>query len=92
MATHTSIIAWRMVWAEDPGRLQSMGLQRIGHERATNTFISVELRNKSRQLILNLCIKIVHKRKTVSSANGLGKPDAHMPQNEDGALPHIKEN
>ena len=82
-----------MAWAEDPGGLQSMGSQRIGRDGATNTFtfISIELRNKSRQLILNLYIKIIHKRKTVFSANGLGKPDAHMPQNKDGALPHIKE-
>ena len=27
MATHSSILAWRILWIEDPGRLQSMGLQ-----------------------------------------------------------------
>ena len=32
MATHSSILAWRIPWAEEPGRLQSMGLQRIGHD------------------------------------------------------------
>ena len=31
MATHSSILAWRIPWAEEPGRLQSMGLQRVGH-------------------------------------------------------------
>ena len=31
MATHSSILAWRIPWMEVPGRLQSMGLQRIGH-------------------------------------------------------------
>ena len=31
MATHSSILAWRIPWTEEPGRLQSMGLQRIGH-------------------------------------------------------------
>ena len=31
MATHSSILAWRIPWMEEPGRLQSMGLQRIGH-------------------------------------------------------------
>ena len=31
MATHSSILAWRMPWIEEPGRLQSMGLQRVGH-------------------------------------------------------------
>ena len=31
MATHSSILAWRIPWAEEPGRLQSMGLQRVRH-------------------------------------------------------------
>jgi len=30
-ATHSSILAWRIPWMEKPGRLQSMGLQRVGH-------------------------------------------------------------
>ena len=32
MATHSSIIAWKIPWMEEPGRLQSMGLQRVGHD------------------------------------------------------------
>ena len=32
MATHSSILAWKIPWMEEPGRLQSMGLQRVGHE------------------------------------------------------------
>ena len=32
MATHSSILAWRIPWTEEPDRLQSMGLQRIGHD------------------------------------------------------------
>ena len=32
MATHASIIAWRMPWTEEPGRLQSLGSQRVGHD------------------------------------------------------------
>ena len=31
MATHSSILAWRIPWTEEPGQLQSMGLQRAGH-------------------------------------------------------------
>ena len=30
-AIHSSILAWRIPWTEKPGRLQSMGLQRVGH-------------------------------------------------------------
>jgi len=32
MAIHSSILAWRIPWTEEPGRLQSMGLQRVGHD------------------------------------------------------------
>ena len=35
MATHSSILAWRIPWAEEPGRLQSMGPQRVGHDLTT---------------------------------------------------------
>ena len=31
MATHSSILGWRIPWTEEPGGLQSMGLQRAGH-------------------------------------------------------------
>ena len=31
MATHSRILAWTIPWTEEPGELQSMGLQRIGH-------------------------------------------------------------
>ena len=34
MATHSSILAWKIPWAEQPGGLQSMGSQRVRHERA----------------------------------------------------------
>ena len=32
MATHSSILAWEIPWTNDPGRLQSMGLQRVGYD------------------------------------------------------------
>ena len=32
MATYSSILAWRISWTEEPGRLQSMGLHRVGHD------------------------------------------------------------
>ena len=32
MASHSSILAWRIPWAEQAGGLQSMGLQRVGHD------------------------------------------------------------
>ena len=33
VATHSSILAWRIPWMEEPGRLQSMGLQGVGHKK-----------------------------------------------------------
>ena len=35
MATHSSILAWEIPWTEEPGGLQSMGLQRVGFDLAT---------------------------------------------------------
>ena len=32
MTTHSSILAWRIPWTEEPGRLQSMGSPRVGHD------------------------------------------------------------
>ena len=41
MAIHSSTIAWKIPWTEEPGRLQSMGSQRVGHDGAT--FHSIRL-------------------------------------------------
>ena len=38
MAYHSSILAWKIPWTEEPEGLQSMALQRVGHDGATNTF------------------------------------------------------
>ena len=35
MATHSSILAWEILWTEEPGGLQSMRLQRVGHDLVT---------------------------------------------------------
>ena len=39
MATHIGILAWRIPWTEGPGRLQTMGSQRIGHNGEANTSV-----------------------------------------------------
>ena len=43
MATHSSILAWRIPWTEEPGGLQSTGLQRVGHDWATSLTHSLKL-------------------------------------------------
>ena len=39
MATHSSILAWKISWTEEPGGLQSMGSQRVRYDWATNTYL-----------------------------------------------------
>ena len=34
MATHSSFLAWKIQWTEEPGRLQSIGLQKFGHDQS----------------------------------------------------------
>ena len=48
MAAHSSTLAWRIPWTEEPGRLQSMGLLRVGHNWATSLspFTSMHWRRK----------------------------------------------
>ena len=36
MAIHSSALAWKIPWMEEPGKLQSMGLLRVGHDRVTS--------------------------------------------------------
>ena len=41
MATHSSILAWTIPWTEEPGGLQSMGSQRVGHDKVTFTSLHI---------------------------------------------------
>ena len=43
MATHSSILDWKIPRTEEPGRLQSMGLQSVGHDCLTNTLLGTLL-------------------------------------------------
>ena len=49
MATHSSILARSIPWTEEPGGLQSMGLQRVGHDWAANPYIQFFLSKFSKQ-------------------------------------------
>ena len=55
MATHSSILAWKNPWSEEPGRLQSMFTQRVGHDRVSFTFQKAEA--LSRVMHSNQCYK-----------------------------------
>ena len=62
MAAHCTILAWRTPWIEEPGRLQSIGSHRVGHDLASNTTIL-------------LCVRQARPRKIFS---GLRSPRACM--------------
>ena len=49
MATHSSILAWEIPWTEGPGRLQSMGLQKVGHDLVTEQQQQFYLLNQTNQ-------------------------------------------
>ena len=49
MAMHSSTLAWKIPWTEEPGRLRSMGLQRVGQDSVTSLLVSL-----SRHIITKL--------------------------------------
>ena len=53
MATHSSILAWKIPWTEKPGRLQSMGSQRVGQDWATSLHFRVQRASLVAQLVKN---------------------------------------
>ena len=55
MATCSQILAWSIPWTEEPGGLQSTGMQRVGHDSGTNTFIYLN-GGESLTLVLNLVL------------------------------------
>ena len=44
IATHPSVLAWRIPWTEKPGRLQSIGSQRVGHGRSDLACMRVNMK------------------------------------------------
>ena len=69
MATHSSILAWKIPWTEKPGGLQSMGSQRAGHDWATNTFTRAVLRLKVSPIHTNL-VKVTQRKIPIHQAIG----------------------
>ena len=54
MATHSSILAWRIAWTEEPGRLQSMGLQRVSQDWVTK---HTHTHTHTHNICLSYCFK-----------------------------------
>ena len=57
MATHSSTLAWRIPWTEEPGRLQSMGSQRVRHDWATSLSLSLSVYSCHLFLISSASVK-----------------------------------
>ena len=51
MATHSSILAWKIPWTEEPGRLQSMGSQRVRHDFVTEHALTLFNMNRGFHLL-----------------------------------------
>ena len=71
MAPHSSTLAWKIPWMEEPGRLQSIGLRRVGHDCMT----SLHFRRESTEMISYL--PSLYTQKTVSEIHPPPGPDAH---------------
>ena len=56
MTTHSSVCAWKIPWTAEPGGLWSMGLQSVGHDRATNTLYCYLNRKKKKQANFEIMI------------------------------------
>ena len=52
MATHSSTLAWKIPWTEEPGRLQSMGSQIVRHDRTTSLSLMVHLGALNRGMLM----------------------------------------
>ena len=55
MAVHSSILAWKISWTEEPGGLQSMGSQRVGHDWVTNTTLLASVHSSAAAKLLQSC-------------------------------------
>ena len=63
MAIHSSTLAWKIPWTEEPDRLQSMGLQRVGHDWATSlhfvNILNIMIKNIIKLLKLDYTVTII---------------------------------
>ena len=77
MATHSSILAWKIPWTKEPGRLLFMGLQRVGHDWAT----LLAYGNLQRELWKKPRLRKLHQGKKL---HHLGDPDPLTPISKQG--------
>ena len=66
MATHSSTFAWKIPWMEEPGRLQSMGMWRVGHNWATSLSLFTFIHRRRKWQPTGWCFKKFHSHKLSS--------------------------
>ena len=59
MATHSSILAWRLPWTEEPDGFQSMGLQRVGYDRSDLAHINKRRIKCNSKVLVGINLEVV---------------------------------
>ena len=81
MAIHSSSLAWRVPWTEEPGRPQSIGLQRVGHDWATEHAMQANLLNlclgRWHHIIVWLCCRVRQPALCPRARHSLSLPRLH---------------
>ena len=78
MATHSSTLAWKISWTEKPGRLQSMGSQRVGHDWVTSlSLLSCSMAGRS---FLFVCFMYSSEYLLISNSYFIPPPGIHCKQ------------
>ena len=65
MATHSSTLAWKIPWTEEPGRLQSMGSQRVGHDWVTSLLLSLGKKIQEENICISAHMWYIHSWKKI---------------------------
>ena len=73
MASHSSVLAWKIPWTEEPDGLQSVGLQRLGHDWVTSSFTSLYLSLLSSRNIHTCCFRMLDVSLLVLVSKHVGK-------------------
>ena len=96
MAVHSSTIAWKIPWIEEPGRLQSMGSQRVGHDWVTSLSLSFKklyFINKLKHLFFSLYLAhpgIVNQEFPITLSDELGRLSHKQVQKSQGILETLR--
>ena len=96
MAIHSSTIAWKIPWIEEPGRLQSMGSQRVGHDWVTSLSLSFKklyFINKLKHLFFSLYLAhpgIVNQEFPITLSDELGRLSHKQVQKSQGILETLR--